>query len=95
MDYDELSREVDWLRSRGFNPIPVPRGRKEVQGYSWKEFQTRPMSKEEFQKLSHNEICNVAVVCGQTSRNLYVADVDGSIPDSLKDLAGRTRTVQR
>jgi hypothetical protein len=94
MDYDELSREVDWLRSRGFNPIRIPRGRKEVQGYTWKEYQTRIMSKEDFDRISRHHPCNVAIVCGQTSGNLYVADIDGPIPDALKELSKRTLTAE-
>ena len=63
---------MDWLRGRGFNPIPVPEGRKEVQGYSWKQYQTHIMSKEDFDRISQYHPCNVAIVCGQTSGNLYV-----------------------
>jgi len=94
MDYDELSREVDWLRSRSFNPIPIPEGRKEVQGYMWKEYQTHIMSKEDFDGISQRHLCNVAIVCGQTSGNLYVADIDGPIPDPLKELSKRTLTAE-
>lgn len=94
MEYDELLRELDWIRNRGFNPIPVPRGRKEVQGYSWKEYQIHTMSKEDFDRISQRELCNVAIVCGQTSGNLYVADVDGPIPEGLKELSKRTLTAE-
>ena len=94
MDDNELQREIDWLRSRGFNPIPIPRGKKAVQGYSWKEYQTRMMTKEEFDRISQRQPCNVANVCGQTSGNLYVADIDGLIPDALKELSKRTLTAE-
>ena len=94
MDYDEFLHEVDWLRSRSFNPIPIPEGRKEVQGYSWKQYQTHIMSKEDFDRISQRHPCNVAIVCGQTSGNLYVADIDGPIPNTLKELPKRTLTAE-
>ena len=94
MEYDQLSREVDWLRSRSFNPIPIPEGRKEVQGYSWKQYQIHIMSREDFDRISQLHPCNVAIVCGQTSGNLYVADIDGPIPDDLKELSKRTLTAE-
>ena len=68
MNYDEFSHEVDWLRGRGFNPIPVPEGRKEVQGYSWKQYQTQIMSREDFDRISQYHLCNVGIVCGPSGR---------------------------
>ncbi len=45
-------------------------------------------------ECSQRHFCNVAIVCGQPSGNLYVADIDGPIPDALKELSKRTLTAE-
>lgn len=63
--------EVDKLKERGFNLIPLqPNSKKPVAGSNWTQFQT-----EKFEG-SFPPSCNIAVICGETSGNLYVVDLD-------------------
>jgi len=63
--------EIDKLKERGFNLIPLkPRSKEPIGGLNWKQFQ------EEKYTGSFPSSCNIAVICGGTSGNLYVVDLD-------------------
>ena len=61
----------------GLNPFPLPLGKKG--GYPWKKLQYTRLDREHeqyglFMLFSGN--CNLAIMCGRTSRNLFVIDCE-------------------
>ena len=82
--------EIDNLKERGFNLIPLkPRSKEPIGGLNWKQFQ-----KEQYTG-SYPPSCNVAVICGSTSGNLYVVDLDDeSLYSELPSSMMETYTVK-
>jgi len=63
--------EIDKLKALGFNLIPLkPRSKEPIGGFNWKEYQ------EEKYEGSFPSTCNIGVVCGRSSDNLFVVDLD-------------------
>ncbi len=77
--------EINDLKKRGFNLIPLKHEAKEpISGLNWKQFQ------EEKYEGEFPPTCNVAVICGHTSDNVFVVDLDDKtlydeLPDEMKD----------
>ena len=62
---------IDDLKARGFNVIPLKEKSKEpIVGLNWKKFQ------DEKYDGSFPENCNFAIICGNSSGNLFVVDCD-------------------
>ncbi len=62
---------IDNLKERGFNLIPLkPKSKEPIGGFNWKEYQ------EEKYTGSFPSTCNIGVVCGRSSGNLFVVDLD-------------------
>lgn len=76
---------IDDLKARGFNVIPLKEKSKEpIVGLNWKKFQ------DEKYDGSFPENCNFAIICGNSSGNLFVVDCDDfslydDIPEELKN----------
>lgn len=66
-----MTVDVESLRSRHFNIVPVrPRSKRALDG--WKQYQTEWCSEDV------PDGWNAAVICGETSDNLYVVDLDAA-----------------
>lgn len=59
----------------GLSVIPVRADGSKAPVGSWKEFQTRPATEQEIEKMFRGE-CGLAIVCGSVSGNLEVLDFD-------------------
>lgn len=79
---------VDHLTDKGFNVLPTKENSKEpIAGMSWTKYQ------EERYTGDYPEHCNFAVICGKTSGNLFVVDLDDeSLYDEFNDV--ETYTVK-
>ena len=73
---------VDHLTSKGFNVIPLKENSKEpIAGMSWVKYQ------EEKYEGDYPNNCNFAVICGKTSGNLFVVDLDdASLLEEFDDI---------
>lgn len=61
------------LYEMGLNVFPQPYGKKK--GYNWQRLQFNPLSKRWLAKVFAGK-CNLAVMVGRTSRNLFVIDAE-------------------
>jgi hypothetical protein len=87
--HDSFHDGLRFLRELGLNLIPLDsRGKKPLS--EWQQYQTRRMSPGEFDLVSNGRECNVGVICGETSGNLAIVDVDGELPKALVNLIDRT-----
>lgn len=76
---------IDKLKEMGFNIIPLkPKSKEPIGGLNWKRYQEEKYTNDIPDSL------NKGVVCGKTSGNLYVVDLDDSslyddFPEDMKD----------
>jgi len=75
----EIQKAAFSLYDIGLNPFPLPIGKKG--GYPWKQLQYTRLDRNHeqaglFMLFSGN--CNLAIMCGRTSRNLFVIDCESS-----------------
>ena len=62
---------IDKLKEMGFNLIPLkPKSKEPIGGLNWKQFQDNKYMG------SYPDSCNVAVICGTSSGNIFVVDLD-------------------
>jgi len=82
--------EKEKLEKLGFNLFPLRVKAKEpISGLNWKQFQS------EKYKGTFPDDCNVAIICGAISNNIFVVDLDDmSIYDDLPDWMKETYTVE-
>jgi hypothetical protein len=73
-------------QSEGLSFFPIPLRSKKAND-SWKEYQSRRPTPEEFKKWLP-KYTNIAIVCGKVSGNLVVVDFDSM--DRFKDFAAHT-----
>jgi len=80
--------EIDALKDKGFNVIPLKTKSKEpISGQSWTKYQS------EIYNGLYPTDCNYAVICGKTSGNLFVVDLDDeSLLEEFHDI--QTYTVK-
>ena len=63
----------------GINAIAVNDKKQAI--FPWKEFQTRKITKDEFDKqMADGRACGVAIICGAISGGLEVIDFDLKYP---------------
>jgi len=81
---------IDKLKEMGFNLIPLKGKSKEpIGGLNWKQFQ------EEKYNGSYPDSCNIGVVCGRSSGNVFVVDLDDtSLYDDYPQEIKNTFTVK-
>ena len=75
----EIQKAAFSMYDIGLNPFPLPIGKKG--GYPWKQLQYTRLDRNHeqaglFMLFSGN--CNLAIMCGRTSRNLFVIDCESS-----------------
>lgn len=82
--------KVDELRALGFNIIPLkPKSKEPIGGFNWKEYQEKKYTGDISDGL------NIGVICGGTSGNLYVVDLDDqSLYSELPSEMMETYTVK-
>ena len=62
---------IDKLKEMGFNLIPLkPKSKEPIGGLNWKQFQENKYTG------SYPDSCNVAVICGTSSGNIFVVDLE-------------------
>tara|TARA_R110002167_G_scaffold300268_7_gene504572 strand:- start:1165 stop:3402 length:2238 start_codon:yes stop_codon:yes gene_type:complete len=61
---------VNMYRSKKINCVPIPKGSGKAMNFKWKQYQT------EFCTLDINEDQDFGVICGESSNNLIVIDLD-------------------
>ena len=85
----EITR-INALKERGFNIFPLGAGVKSpIAGLNWTQFQSEKYDG------TFPDSCNVAVICGAISNNIFVVDLDSeSIYDELPDWMKNTYTIQ-
>lgn len=75
---------VDKLKAMGFNLIPLkPKSKEPIGGLNWGQFQEKQYTG------SYPDSCNLGVVCGRSSGNVFVVDLDDEslfddYPEELK-----------
>lgn len=80
--FSEIQQSAFTLHDIGLNPFPLPIGRKG--GYPWKKLQYTRLDRDDEQyglQMLFSGQCNIGVMCGRTSRNLFVIDCES--PASL------------
>ena len=76
---------IDKLKEMGFNLIPLkPKSKEPIGGLNWKQFQENKYTG------SYPDSCNVAVICGTSSGNIFVVDLDDTTlyddyPEEIKN----------
>jgi hypothetical protein len=73
----EIQSTAFSLYDIGLNPFPLPLGKKG--GYPWKQLQYTRLDKNHEQSglfMLFSGKCNLAIMCGRTSRNLFVIDCE-------------------
>jgi len=82
--------EIDALKKLGFNLIPLkPKSKEPIGGLNWKQFQHEKYTG------SFPSSCNLAVICGGTSGDVFVVDLDDkSLYDELPQELKETYTVK-
>lgn len=82
--------QLNKLKENGFNLFPLKSNSKEpISGLNWKQFQS-----EKYGGV-YPDSCNVAVICGAISNNIFVVDLDDeSIYDDIPNFMKETYTVQ-
>ena len=78
----EIQKAAFSLYDIGLNPFPLPSGKKG--GYPWKQLQYTRLDRNHEQAgllMLFSGNCNLAIMCGRTSRNLFVIDCES--PDAL------------
>ena len=77
--------EINKLKAKGFNIIPLkPKSKEPMGGFSWKTYQYDQYTE------NYPEDCNLGVICGTSSNNIYVVDLDDftlfdDYPADMKD----------
>ena len=81
---------IEKLKEMGFNLIPLkPKSKEPIGGLNWKQFQ------EEKYNGSYPDSCNIGVVCGRSSGNIFVVDLDDeSLYDDYPQEIKNTFTVK-
>lgn len=75
--FSEIHQAAFELHDIGLNPFPLPFGKKG--GYPWKKLQFTRLDRndEQYGLLTlFSGYCNIGVMCGRTSRNLFVIDCE-------------------
>lgn len=82
--------DIEKLQSMGFNLMPLQKESKTpIQGVSWDHLKTNKYTGD------FPSTCNIAVICGSISDNLFVVDCDhGSLYDDFKEYHDKTRIVK-
>ncbi len=73
----EIQKTAFILYDMGLNPFPLPHGKKS--GYPWKQLQYTRLDRNDEQYGLYTLFsgqCNIAIMCGRTSRNLFVIDCE-------------------
>ena len=81
---------IEKLKEMGFNLIPLkPKSKEPIGGLNWKQYQ------EEKYNGSYPDSCNIGVVCGRSSGNIFVVDLDDeSLYDDYPQEIKNTFTVK-
>nr|NIU00679.1 hypothetical protein [Nitrosopumilaceae archaeon]NIU86133.1 hypothetical protein [Nitrosopumilaceae archaeon]NIX61281.1 hypothetical protein [Nitrosopumilaceae archaeon] len=82
--------DIQKLKAMGFNLMPLKKESKEpIPGVSWKRLQNEKYNGE------FPDSCNVAVICGQISDNLFVVDLDkDDLFEQFKEYHDKTYIVK-
>ena len=86
----EIQHTAFSLYDIGLNPFPLPLGKKG--GYPWKQLQYTRLDRNHEQAglfMLFTGNCNLAIMCGRTSRNLFVIDCES--PQALEFHIGQMR----
>jgi hypothetical protein len=78
----ETQKTAFSLHDMGLNPFPLPIGKKG--GYPWKQLQYTRLDRNHEQSglfMLFTGKCNLAIMCGRTSRNLFIIDCES--PEAL------------
>ena len=74
---NQLLHYAKFYHEKGLNVIPVV-FRDKKPALDWKEYQERRSTEEEIERWFSSGKYNIGVVCGKTSGNLFVIDIDAS-----------------